>query len=193
MLPIASRGLTTGCTTVGCPPAPLQRARRAPQVRRDLVAHLIGAHARRQIPTTRVCLVDRLTITAGIVQHTITGRGGSLQLVHVQATLCIRNAAIQMLVANAELEETFVMGCHFHKQSHRLARHKTGHWAALGVQKVAVAPLSSISADPSAVATLRTPRVRIAPFGATSHGREFQQRVRCRVVHCTQEHGGGQD
>jgi len=193
MRPIASRGLTTRHTTVCRPPAPLQSARRAPQVRRDLVAHLIGVHARRQIPTTGVCLVDRLTITARIVHHTVRRRGGAPQLVHVQATLCIRNAAVQMLVANAELEETFVMCCHFHSESHCVARHETGHWAALGVQKVAVAPLSSISAHPSAVATLRTPRIRIAAPGAASRRREFQQRVRCRMVHCTQEHGGGQD
>mmetsp|Transcript_120666 Transcript_120666/g.346668 ORF Transcript_120666/g.346668 Transcript_120666/m.346668 type:complete len:266 (+) Transcript_120666:1306-2103(+) len=157
------------------PPTPLQCARVAFQVRRQLEAHPVEARARRQVPALGVPGVDGLAVAARVVRHAIRWRRCALQPVLVQAALRARRGMPDVLVADAELEVPAVVRGDLHQELHDLARRQRRPRAARLAQHVArAAPLASVPADAGAVAALGAPSVAAGPRDASSHRRERQ-------------------
>mmetsp|Transcript_48771 Transcript_48771/g.138405 ORF Transcript_48771/g.138405 Transcript_48771/m.138405 type:complete len:380 (-) Transcript_48771:4-1143(-) len=166
----------SGCrnATVRGPPPPLQSARRALQILGDLEAHLVRADARWQVPTLRIVHINQLAVPTCVVCHTIAGPRRAKQLVLVQAALRVRRAVPEPLIADAKFEVTLVVCRDLHAELRDLARSEDRLCTFTESEEVTVAPLATIAANPSTVATMRAVSVHAAARSASSQGREVE-------------------
>jgi len=103
---------------VSCPPAPLQCARLATQVRRDNVAKLVclgQTSARWQVEALWVPLINRLAVCSGIIRNAIRWGLCANQRPNIGATIT------RCCVADRHLKVTVVVCCDLVPELHHLS------------------------------------------------------------------------